>query len=62
MTAVVIVGGACVVGIVALMVTLRRWDRQDAERDAAAVIDSAERIVRVAASRRNHPSQWDGET
>ena len=58
MTAVVMVavGVVCAVGVVALIEWARRQDIADADRDAAAVIDAADRIVRQAESRLNHPS------
>ena len=58
MTAVVMVavGVVCAVGVVALIEWARRQDIADAERDAAAVVDAADRIVRQAESRLNHPS------
>ena len=56
MTAMTIVTVACVVGAVVMFRQLRRWDREEADRNAAAVIDAAERVVRVAESRRRHPS------
>ena len=56
MTAMTIVTVACVVGAVFMFRQLRRWDREEADRNAAAVIESAERVVRVAESRGRHPS------
>ena len=35
---------------------VRRYEADIADREAAAVIDAAERIVRVEQSRLNHPS------
>ena len=55
-TVATVVTVACVVGAVVMFRQLRRWDREEADRNAAAVIDAAERVVRVAESRRRHPS------
>ena len=38
--------------------SVRRYEVDRDDRNAQAVIDAAERIVRVEQSRRNHPSQW----
>lgn len=38
--------------------SVRRYEADLADRNALAVIDAAERIVRVEQSRMNHPSNW----
>ena len=51
---------ATVIGVVtwATARSVRRYEADLADRNALAVIEAAERVVRVEQSKLNHPSNW----
>ena len=60
MTVVAVTIGVLVVAVI-LERKLRQWDREDATARDRLIVDDAERIVREANRRRNHPSMWHRE-
>ena len=52
-----------VIGVVVWVTarTVRRYENDLADRNAAAAVDAAERIVRVAHSKASHPNQWGNQ-